>query len=424
MSVPYDVTIVSIFNRGNWLASELSQQGYKVALIDLSHLMGRWTPSDWEGPFGIFKTTSLTESQIFFLFEGEAIVESSKGYVIWSKQGPIEFAGPLFGFQTDKGQLNSLVTKYLKNTETRSLAEALDLRGQIKKSHFFKTWPVHLSHQIASGVYYENVEAIDYTDPLPLFAPFSFRQASRAGLSESLASCEKVGVKVFEDAELLDAHFKDEKLESLEVSQKERSQIHSSNKWLWMLSGLESSVLKDKVKEQLHLQKPTEPDWAWVRYAIEFSPSYSLKALPPHFLMMDDIFTPWVHTNMMICNRTFKDTEMDVWLRIPHAQRFQRQYLEDLQLKIKKIFKDRLPDTVVDEIRFPQEYYYGFNEIGAPRFCVYDRKNVISHKRRNTKNLFWLTPEDTKRLDWTGFLQQQKDMVESLTKKEKEKDDR
>lgn len=419
MSSVYDVTIVSIFNRGNWLASELSQMGYKVALIDLSHLMGRWTPSDWEGPFGIFKTTQLTESQIFFLFEGESIVENDKGYVIWSKQGPIEFMGPLYGYQTEKGQISKSVTTYLKNADTRSLADAVVQRDLIKTTHFYKTWPVHLSHHLASGIFYENVEAIDYTEPLPLFAPFSFRRASRAGLGESLSSCEKLGVKVFAEAELLDVNFKEENLESIEVAQKERSQILFSKRWLWTLSSLESSLLREVVKEKLGLQKALEPDWAWVRYAIEFHPSFSLKVLPPHFLLMDDIFTPWSHTNTMICNRTFKDTELDIWLKIPHAQRFQRQYLEDLQLKIKKIFKERLPDTEIDDIRFPQEYYYGFNELGAPRFCVYNKGLVKNNKRSKSKNIFWLSPEDTKRLDWAGYLQQQKDFVEPLTKKEK-----
>lgn len=420
MSAVYDVTIVSIFNRGNWLAGELSQLGYKVAIVDLSHLMGRWTPSDWEGPFGIFKTRYLTESQIFFLFEGEPIVDSSKGYVIWSKQGPIEFMGPLFNHQVEKGNLSNWVSKYLKNVEGLSLASALELKNVIKKAHFFETWPIHLSHHLASAVYYENIEAINHTDPLPLFAPFSFRQASRAGLSDSLASCEKLGVKVYADAEILDVNFKDDKLNSIEVSQQDRSEVLASKKWLWMLSGLESSVLKEEVKEQLSLQKPTEPDWAWIRFAIDFTPSYSLKVLPPHFLLMDDIFTPWVHTNTLICNRTFKDTEMDVWLRIPHAQRFQRQYLEELQVKIKRLFKERLPDTKIEEVRFPQEYSYGFDEIGAPRFCVYSEKSLQNLRRKKTKNLLWMAPEDTKRLDWAGYLQQQKEVLSNLIKKEKD----
>ncbi|MCB0349196.1 MAG: hypothetical protein KDD37_10190, partial [Bdellovibrionales bacterium] len=114
---------------------------------------------------------------------------------------------------------------YLKNVETLSLASALELKNTIKKSHFHETWPIHLSHHLASAVYYENIEAINYTDPLPLFAPFSFRQASRAGLADSLSSCEKLGVKVYGEAEILDVNFKEDRLDSIEVSQQDRSEI-------------------------------------------------------------------------------------------------------------------------------------------------------------------------------------------------------
>ena len=69
MILQSDVTIVSAYGRGNWLAAELSNLNHRVSLVDVSKGLGRWAPEDWEGPFGFFQSEHLLPSQVESLIE-------------------------------------------------------------------------------------------------------------------------------------------------------------------------------------------------------------------------------------------------------------------------------------------------------------------------------------------------------------------
>ena len=97
-----DVVIVSIYGRGNWLASELAGRGWKVSLVDVSEKMGEWEPEDCETPFGMFETSDLIPSQSTRLSdEGESVVLPN-GMTILLPDGPIEFKGELTSHQLER----------------------------------------------------------------------------------------------------------------------------------------------------------------------------------------------------------------------------------------------------------------------------------------------------------------------------------
>ena len=89
------VSIVSIFGRGHWLATELARKGIPVSLIDVSDSMGNWPAEDWEGPFGFFKNEKLLASQLERLIEDQEVQENAQGFSIWLESGPLEMKGPL-----------------------------------------------------------------------------------------------------------------------------------------------------------------------------------------------------------------------------------------------------------------------------------------------------------------------------------------
>ena len=97
-----DVIIVSIFGRGDWLASEMSRAGFQVQLVDVSPSMGRWAPEDWEGPFGFFHSADLNETQVAQLFEGESVVKIPSGFCLWTDEGPLNLLLHFFAFSNKK----------------------------------------------------------------------------------------------------------------------------------------------------------------------------------------------------------------------------------------------------------------------------------------------------------------------------------
>ena len=83
MNNKYDVTIVSAFGRGHWLAAELADNHFSVLLLDISESLGRWAPEDWEGPFGLLQNKSLTSSQNERLVEEDYHDNIPEGVVLW-----------------------------------------------------------------------------------------------------------------------------------------------------------------------------------------------------------------------------------------------------------------------------------------------------------------------------------------------------
>jgi len=400
-----DVGIISLFHRGNWLASELSQQGKNVVLFDLSSNFPRWTPSDWEGPFGIFKNKGLLESQVNSLTQSQSIVDSEDGFCLWPSDGPIEFNGPLSRLQLNRYKNSQDIIDYFKSL---SLSEGdLILQAKLKKGSFRDVWPVYFAHNLAATRYSENHLALSNPSGLPFMSDFFHRLSSRIGLEDALDACDKQGVEVFKECKLRDISHNNKELETIEIEVKGRSFLRSAKKWIIMLSGAEISMLDDRVRQILQPHKEVEPKWAWLRYSIDVEQIEDLKSIPPHFAVIDDVYSPWYGTNLMLFQTTMKENQLDVWLRIPNAQRFQQQYLEDMAKSIARLMQNRLPMFKIIDTVMPQEYRYGFNELGPPRFCMYDSAELRMQKRVRWPNLIWSSPEEWPAQDWTSIMREQ-----------------
>jgi hypothetical protein len=243
-----DVAIVSVFGRGNWLASELARRGSKTVLIDVSSAFAaalamsegeaeglapadqkRAAPADdayvdAEGPFGFFETPFSSDSQKQRLFDdGEAgeggapsAAQASRGACFWPPGGPIEGRSELTAYQIRARGIAPEVERYLRWPELLSAEKsfrprrsaweraASRERARLERLPFASKWLAALAHQATAAVYFEAPDAIasGANLPTPLLSAFWTRRVSAAGATRALAACAAAGVRVVAGASL------------------------------------------------------------------------------------------------------------------------------------------------------------------------------------------------------------------------------
>ena len=164
------VLVVSSFGRGQWLSSEIAGfDDVEVTLVDASETLGRWTPEDWEGPFGFFQSEGITQTQLGRLSSEDYHDAHPQGFSIWMQDGPIDFKGPLTQFWLDQdGPLTFLKDYFDQSFDSVKSKKAL--QAYVQRLKFDKSWLIHLSHQLASTEYVTNAHAAFSGEALPLFS--------------------------------------------------------------------------------------------------------------------------------------------------------------------------------------------------------------------------------------------------------------
>ncbi|MFN9971305.1 MAG: hypothetical protein ACK58T_15565, partial [Phycisphaerae bacterium] len=171
MKTNFEIVVVSAFGRGNWLAAELAAQGLTVVLLDVTRGFAHWAPEDWEGPFGIFHPEYLSESQITRLHEEDYMDGVPEGFVVWTKDGVLDTAGPLASELLQKWAVAPEQIQYLKKPEGFNLKS---LNTQL----FSNSWFLHLCHSLALPYFVDNAQAVGEGQPLPVFSPHFVRRSS------------------------------------------------------------------------------------------------------------------------------------------------------------------------------------------------------------------------------------------------------
>ena len=416
MSLKFDVALISVFGRSHWLASELAEKGLKVALVDVSSHMGRWTPEDWEGPFGLFHADVFSASQKERLSEDDYHESIDEGFVLWLKSGPIDLKGPLASFWMEKYNLKGPLLTYLSAYDNLSTAEKKDLQQGLAKWPYQQKWFALLAHQLARHVYIPNEEALSYGRPLSLFSPYSVRRVSRRGLEKSLSWCEQKGVKVYQNVQVVDMQKENKSCAAIEI-QSSHSEILNSHHFIWSLSSEETYRFPNKFSETFFPSGPTESQWCWMRFRIKLKDTSATNILPLKFMMIKDLHLPWTHENMCLVQKTVQEHTFDVWLRIPTQHRFQKAYLENVKDEIIGFMADRIPDSDPTLIDMPQDYHYEYSELGAPRFPVYDPVALKKLSKAPFENVYYDGPEYWKNLDWAGQFEYQSSLFEKIMEK-------
>lgn len=398
--------MVSAYGRANWMSLELASRGYKVAIIDFSASMGPWAPEDWEGPFGLFQSESLTPTQWARLTHEEYQDEVEEGFVVWADGGPIDFRGPLRAFWSQNLKAYELLEKALLNAEKVGLDEP-----------FQKAWLLNLAHQLAGSRFLLNGQAREsrqisgLRQSLSLFAPYFIRRVSRKGLLKGLEQCKQHGVDVFEGQEVVDLLIENKKLTGVEV-RSEWSGLLKSESLVWFFSSEETKWRTPKVFDRLCPSGELQAEWSWVRYRVGFDFNPTEQYLPLKFVVIDDKEAPWAHANLLVCQQTTRQSDLDVWLRMPAQFRFNRNYLDSLAQDLIRVLTKKVKGSNFVIVDMPQDYLYEGQQLGPSLFSVFT--DGAKFKPSTLPNIFWAGPESQNLIDWTGALEKDLSVLNRL----------
>lgn len=411
-----DLVVVSAFGRGQWLASELRIRGLKVALVDVSHHLGRWTPDDWEGPFGFFSSDQLSASQQARMTEGDHLESVDQGFTLWLNDGPIDLKGPLSQHLLKHSGLSEEALRYLSSYENLSSSERADLREALESQSFDQSWLVHLAHQGASHCYRSNSHGLGYGKPLPIYAPYFAHRVSRRGSESALEVLRQKGVVIYEKAQLKDLTFDKKTCLGLEVKS-DWSGVLRGEQYVWMLSSEETHYLSSAVSQPLFPRGILKPLWCWMRYRVRVGETPTYESLPLRFVMISDKGLPWTHNNFCWVQKAVGPSDLDVWVRLPCQQRFQRAYLDQVGQEILQLFRSRLPHSEPEVLNKPQDDEYDYTQLGPSRFPVFEEGDLRRWSPGNFQNLYFDSPEYWTNLDWTGQFEHQSVLVEKISQK-------
>lgn len=426
MELGNPVILVSAFGRGHWLAAVLAQEGIKTTLVDVSTQLGVWPIEDVEGPFGFFRTDKITESQTERLYSEDPFEEVPNGFTLWLKEGPLECKGPLTKYRIENSTFSSPIQEFFFSGMNEKLGKLI--YKNLDSIDFSQSWLLHLAHQWASTTYTANAKAAVAGQATPLFSSFLVRQATRSGLEKSLAWLESKGVEVIRSQKVADMSFGGGKtITGVELSGRSQG-LFKLEQLIWTLTSEETYFLNEKIGKSFFPEGPLEPEWCWVRYRVGLQSCFERDRLPIHCLVVEDLYSPWTHENLMVIQRTPLADQFDVWMRVPAVQRFNKEYLQVRSERMQKYLKERMSLTDPQILNFPQEYYYTYTQLGASRFPVF-AKTSSRRGRTHFSNLHLTNPEVWPHYSWGAYFDTDESIIlkirawwhEKLLKAQKEK---
>ncbi|MCC7405551.1 MAG: hypothetical protein IT288_14225 [Bdellovibrionales bacterium] len=416
-----EVVLVAAFGRGNWLAAELAALGLQVSLVEVSEQLGRWTPDDWEGPFGYFHSEQLTPLQRERLIEEDYTEDIPEGFTLWLADGPIDFRSSLSPHLLAESGLTRDAYEFLGQFSTLNAEAIRQKREVFRRGGFQQNWLVHLAYQIASHVFKPNAEGVTYGRPLPLFSPWGIRRVSRKGFSHSLKWVESKGVSVYPNARLVDLAMTGSTVNSLEIRSAWSGAL-TADQFVWLLSGEETEVLAPQISARLYPKGVVKPMWNWVRYRLRIEQGIHMETLPLKFVMIRDLYAPWTHANLLVVQRTVQSQDLDVWIRIPTQHRFQRAYLEEQSRGMTQFISTKIPGANPVVVDMPQDHLYEYQELGPPRFPIYQDEDLHHLFRASLANMHYSSSEDWVLQEWGSVLKDQSVVVESIREWKKRRD--
>jgi hypothetical protein len=420
-----DVVIVSAFGRGDWLAGELASMGWKVTMADVtSHLVLNGFASggsidesleteamiDAEGPFGLFFDRELPASYKERFLEESDTFPVESGFSLWLSDGPIEFASHLGPLQLARAGVNQKTLGYLRGEHESDSREAKRCYRQVLHEPFRSAWPAGLAHQLASSTFSENHLALEKGNALPLFAPYSIRRPTLKGREWTHNALRARGVFVRYPARPLDVRVTGKIVDAIEI-QDEFGGVEQAKSYVWTLTSAETRQLcfRDPGSEQGGLFSKlfpggvTSPTWYWQRLRVDLQSENVDDALPIAFVVMDDVFLPWTHANVVVMRKRRESRAFDAWIKVPIRVRKERilfdQYMAKMAREIEERLQARMP-LLNPRLSLPPTVVPGQAELLAPAMAVFSQNPFPALESLQVDNFFFCGPERWEKLDW------------------------
>lgn len=403
-----DLIIFSIRGRGHGLAADLKRRGLNVGLVDLTSMMGVWPAEDQEGPFGFFKTDRFSGNFLERMQEDDHHQPVKNGFTFWLKDGPLEMRGPVTSYRLKQLNLNDNEMNILGLEEITN--HEIDLSQGLKNK-----WPVVFSHVFTKTFDLKAMEAQEAESHIPLLADFYIRRATRQGLERSLQWLTSLGVTVTTKTQALDLAQSSKHLEGFEF-QGEWAGFQKSDFFVWCLSSEETHFLSAVLHKKIFGQtQPLEALWSWIRFRGKLRVTPQVEQWPDHFVLIEDLESPWTHENLIVVQRTGVADQFDFWIRIPNLQRFNKEYLNERWAHISAQLQNRLPEILPQIASYPQEYYYTYQELGPSPFSVFEKSQWQKFRHLKTAdNLWFYSPQRWESFDWNHLFNQQTHLAELL----------
>jgi hypothetical protein len=409
----YDIAVVGSFYNLSWLACELARQGWNVLYLDLYPQLGRWPTEDIEGPFGFFNSELFNPHFVEKYNFEEPYVSQDRGWTIWTPQGPIEFKSPLIPYQMNSFGINPKFREGIsKSTEE---FYKIGLTDNFKSSSFSQNWLEYLSHSLSQTEFSSYNDFKPSTYPLPLMNSFFLRSLSRRSLDLSNQWLANQNIKTSANTSILDLVYSDGKKISGFELKGEFSGITKFNSLIWGLSSEETYFFNEKIGKILFPKGVVEPEWVWSRYSFEIEVNRETQELPLHSVWIQDLHSPWTHENLLIVQRTTRDQLVDVWLKIPNTQRFNKDYLDYYGQKILEVWRKKFQDTKVQISHYPQEYDYTYQQLGPSRLVQFSKKSKSHRVFESFKNVYFSSYESLESLNKETLFHNHLDIITKLT---------
>ncbi len=412
-----DVIIVSAYGRGNGLAAELQQKGVQVNYVDVTPSLGRWSPEDWEGPFGVLSSPRLTESHRRRLDSESPMQLISRGLSVWHPEGPIELRGLLANYQLSRlGGVSDALNEITENGSLNS-----SLKNQWKSKSFKENWFLQFCYNYSNNCFTDNTLSLENSYCPPVLGEFYVRKMDRRAYEQGLNYLKELGVKTFEQSKVTDLSFNSRFVQNLEV-EGAWSGVLNADQIVWCLTSLETEYMSEFVYSKLY-EESLQPQWSWMRCRVKMSKDH-LVSFPEHFIFIDDLDLTWTHENLLVFNQVDSENKYDVWIRLPYVERFHRSYIkEKVDSGLDKISK-RTPSLSFEIIEMPQECTYDERDLGPTCMPVYDKEFFTQFKTKTWLNLIYDSPEQWPTLEWTGRFERQNKLEEELLEWKKSKEER
>ena len=401
-----NVLIVSAFGRGHWLAVDLVRQGLSVQLLDVTESLGKWIPEDVEGPFGIFQSEKIKESQWERILEDDPPLMVARGFTIWLEDGPVELKGSTTRHRLEKLNIDDVQQAFI-NAGSTAWTTDQEKYNKIKDKPFIQAWLTRLSMLFSSNLDYMPTQKFKTDQTLPLLSNFFIRQATRVGHKKSLDWCRRNGVQVLSEVQVVDLAIAEKgNLKSVFYKNihSEKTEQIEAEQFIWCLTGEETGMLGVRLQSVLFPNGVIEPEWIWTRYRIKLQESVEREQLPLHCLIISDLSLPWVHENFMVLVRTASLEKFDIWLKIPNLQRFNKEYLKSRGQKMLNEISNKIPISKPEILEYPLGYELTYKETGPSRNPIFGSEKNRRIHRRQFKNIQYHSIEDSDLLGWEGQL--------------------
>ena len=165
-----EVTILSVYGRGFWIASELRRRNIKVKIIDFTDQFKAWKPEDLRNPVGAFFNGYFSDTQLARMHMEDDFTHQEGGLCVWTSDGPVHFKSNLVNYYLSDTKNRESVEEILKpkDEEVRAKSKLKKVMEKLAPFEFDEdlkeSWILKLSQQLG---------CLLYTSPSPRDATLS-----------------------------------------------------------------------------------------------------------------------------------------------------------------------------------------------------------------------------------------------------------